>query len=70
MRPSLTSAAFRRTSTSVSSRIDPQPGDWVVIHVGFALQKIDEAQAEATLKVLAEVAQSGARSATAAGAAA
>ena len=39
---------------------DPQPGDWVVIHVGFALQKIDEAQAEATLKVLAEVAQSGA----------
>jgi hydrogenase expression/formation protein HypC len=49
---------------------DPQPGDWVVIHVGFALQKIDEAQAEATLKVLAEVAQSGARAAAAAGAAA
>ena len=49
---------------------DPQPGDWVVIHVGFALQKIDGAQAEATLKVLAEVAQSGARAAAAAGAAA
>ena len=33
-------------------------------------EKIDEAQAEATLKVLAEVAQSGARAAAAAGAAA
>ena len=37
---------------------------------GVALQKIEEAQAEATLKVLAEVAQSGARAAAAAGAAA
>ena len=28
------------------------PGDWVLIHVGFALQKVDEAEAEATIKLL------------------
>jgi hydrogenase expression/formation protein HypC len=29
-----------------------QPGDWVLIHVGFALSKVDEEEAEATLKLL------------------
>jgi hydrogenase expression/formation protein HypC len=29
-----------------------QIGDWVLIHVGFALSKVDEAEAEATLKLL------------------
>jgi hydrogenase expression/formation protein HypC len=28
------------------------PGDWVLIHVGFALSKIDENEAEATLDML------------------
>jgi hydrogenase expression/formation protein HypC len=28
------------------------PGDWVLIHVGFAISKVDEAEAEATLKLL------------------
>jgi hydrogenase expression/formation protein HypC len=27
-------------------------GDWVLIHVGFALSKVDEAEAVATLKLL------------------
>ena len=27
-------------------------GDWVLIHVGFALSKVDEAEAEATLSLL------------------
>jgi len=27
-------------------------GDWVLIHVGFALSKVDEAEANATLEVL------------------
>ncbi|MFA1541105.1 HypC/HybG/HupF family hydrogenase formation chaperone [Actinomadura monticuli] len=27
-------------------------GDWVLIHVGFAMSKIDEAEARATLKLL------------------
>lgn len=29
-----------------------QPGDWVLIHVGFALSKIDESEAQATLALL------------------
>jgi len=29
-----------------------EPGDWVLIHVGFALSKVDEAEAEATLSLL------------------
>jgi hydrogenase expression/formation protein HypC len=28
------------------------PGDWVLIHVGFAMSKIDEAEARETLDVL------------------
>jgi hydrogenase expression/formation protein HypC len=28
------------------------PGDWVLIHVGFALSKVDEAEAMATLTML------------------
>jgi hydrogenase expression/formation protein HypC len=32
--------------------ISAQPGDWVLIHVGFALSLVDEAEAEATLKML------------------
>ena len=29
-----------------------RPGNWVLIHVGFALSLVDEAEAEATLKML------------------
>ena len=28
------------------------PGDWVLIHVGFALSKVDEEEAQATLGLL------------------
>lgn len=28
------------------------PGDWVLIHVGFAISKVDEAEAEATRALL------------------
>ncbi|MGZ5310749.1 MAG: HypC/HybG/HupF family hydrogenase formation chaperone [Solirubrobacterales bacterium] len=28
------------------------PGDWVLIHVGFALSKVDEEEARATLELL------------------
>ncbi len=28
------------------------PGDWVLIHVGFAISKVDEEEAHATLKLL------------------
>lgn len=29
-----------------------RPGDWVLIHVGFALSKVDEQEAQATLQLL------------------
>jgi hydrogenase expression/formation protein HypC len=31
------------------------PGDWVLIHVGFALSRIDEEEASATLALLQEM---------------
>jgi len=31
------------------------PGDWVLIHVGFALSKVDEEEAQATLALLAQM---------------
>ena len=31
---------------------DAGVGDWVLIHVGFALSKVDEEEAEATLRLL------------------
>jgi hydrogenase expression/formation protein HypC len=34
-----------------------QPGDWVLIHVGFALSKIDEAEAAAALQFLEGIGQ-------------
>ena len=32
-----------------------QPGDWVLIHVGFALSKVDEDEARATLRLLEQM---------------
>ncbi|WP_433236678.1 HypC/HybG/HupF family hydrogenase formation chaperone [Streptosporangium sp. CA-135522] len=34
-----------------------QPGDWILIHVGFALSKIDEAEARAALDFLEGIGQ-------------
>lgn len=33
----------------------PVPGDWVLIHVGFALSKIDEQEAQAELEFLEDI---------------
>ena len=33
------------------------PGDYVLVHVGFALSRIDEAEAERTYKLLEELGQ-------------
>jgi hydrogenase expression/formation protein HypC len=32
-----------------------EPGDWVLIHVGFAISRVDEDEAAATLKLLEEM---------------
>ena len=44
-------AGVQRT-VNVGLLDDAVRGDWVLIHVGFALQKVDEAEAEATIKLL------------------
>jgi hydrogenase assembly chaperone HypC/HupF len=33
------------------------PGDYIIVHAGFALRKLDPADAEETLKLLREVAE-------------
>jgi hydrogenase expression/formation protein HypC len=35
----------------------PKPGEWVLIHVGFALAKIDEAEAAAAMEFLESIGQ-------------
>ncbi len=32
-----------------------KPGDWVLIHVGFALSRVDEEEATATLRLLRDM---------------
>jgi len=32
-----------------------RPGDWVLIHVGFALSKVDEEEANSTLRLLRDM---------------
>ncbi|MGH3899167.1 MAG: HypC/HybG/HupF family hydrogenase formation chaperone, partial [Pseudonocardiaceae bacterium] len=35
----------------------PAPGDWILIHVGFALSKIDEQEAKAAMDFLIGIGQ-------------
>ena len=35
----------------------PVPGDWILIHVGFALSKIDEGEAAAAMEFLESIGQ-------------
>lgn len=35
------------------------PGDYVIVHVGYALQKIDAEEAEKTLRLFAELGEAG-----------
>jgi hydrogenase expression/formation protein HypC len=46
-------AGGARTRISVALLEDPQPGDWVVIHTGFALSRLDADAAEALTDMLA-----------------
>ena len=40
---------------------DIQPGDYVIVHVGYALQKLDPIEAERTLQLFAEAGLDGAQ---------
>jgi hydrogenase expression/formation protein HypC len=44
-----------RRTVNVGLLDDAGPGDWVLIHVGFALSRIDEEEAAATLLLLQEM---------------
>jgi hydrogenase expression/formation protein HypC len=46
-------AGVRRTVNV--SLVDAGVGDWVLIHVGFALSKVDEEEAQATLALLQQM---------------
>jgi hydrogenase expression/formation protein HypC len=47
------SGVIRRVNVGL---LDPvAPGDWVLIHVGFALAKVDEEEAQATLALLQQM---------------
>jgi hydrogenase expression/formation protein HypC len=43
-----------RRTVSVAFTPEAQAGDWVLVHVGFALATIDEDEAQATLRLLGE----------------
>jgi hydrogenase expression/formation protein HypC len=47
-------AGVRRT-VNVGLLDDARPGDWVLVHVGFAIARVDEAEAHATLALLREM---------------
>ncbi len=44
-----------RKSISLALVDDVAVGDYVIVHVGFALQKLDEVEARATLALFAEM---------------
>ena len=47
-------AGVQRT-VNVGLLDDAVPGDWVLIHVGFALSKVDEEEARSTLRLLEQM---------------
>jgi hydrogenase expression/formation protein HypC len=51
------SGVRRNISVALLDLEDLKPGDWVLIHVGFAMSKMDEQEAYETLKVLHEFEQ-------------
>lgn len=48
-----------RRSVCLEHVPDAQPGDYVLVHVGFALARIDEAEAQRVFEVLRELDQLG-----------
>jgi hydrogenase expression/formation protein HypC len=45
----------RNVNIGMLDKGDTHVGDYVLIHVGFAMSKVDEREAEATLKLLEEL---------------
>jgi hydrogenase expression/formation protein HypC len=40
---------------------DPHLGDWVIIHAGYAISRLDESEAQETLALLREIAEAEGR---------
>jgi hydrogenase expression/formation protein HypC len=51
------SGVRRVINVGLLSDAPPEPGEWVLIHVGFALSKIDEGEAKAALEFLEGIGQ-------------
>lgn len=47
----------RNVNVGMLDKEEVQVGNYVLIHVGFAMTKIDEAEAQETLRVLEEIGQ-------------
>jgi hydrogenase expression/formation protein HypC len=46
---------FRNVNVGLLDEDGIQEGDWVLIHVGFAMSKVDEHEARATLRLLEDM---------------
>lgn len=46
-----------RTKASLQLVPEAQPGQWVLVHAGFAVQLLDESEAQETLALLRELCQ-------------
>ena len=51
------SGVKRKVNIAILEAGEVKPGDWVLIHVGFAMAKMDEAEARASLAFLEEMGQ-------------
>lgn len=51
------SGVRRKINVGLLADEDLQLGDWVLVHVGFALSRISESEAQAVLDFLAEMGQ-------------
>ncbi|UCC39932.1 MAG: HypC/HybG/HupF family hydrogenase formation chaperone [Candidatus Aminicenantes bacterium] len=48
-----------KVKTNLALLEDVKIGDWVIIHAGFAISKLDEEEARETLSLLREIAEKG-----------
>jgi len=46
-----------KVKTNFSLLDEVKPGDWVIVHAGFAITKLNEKEAQETLEMLREIAQ-------------
>jgi len=48
-----------RREISVILLDDVRPGEWVIVHAGFAIEKLSEEEAERTISLFREIAAAG-----------